>query len=171
MKSKQHPSQERLRELFEYRDHESQPFIWKISLSNRVKIGDVAGCSTSVSGYCQVGIDDTYLRIHRLVWIYHNGDIPDKMFVDHIDGDKLNNRIENLRLATRSQNQHNCKKQSNNTSGVKGIGWNKQRKKWRARITINGKSIWLGYYNTIEEAEAAITAARNNLHGEFARHE
>ena len=93
------------------------------------------------------------------------------MFVDHIDGDKTNNRIENLRLANASQNQYNRKICLKNTSGVKGVHWRNDSKKWTARFESMGKKINLGCFKTLEEAEAAVIAARNNLHGDFARHE
>jgi len=172
MKSKPYPSQEELHELFEYReDNISQPLIWKIRPSRRVKIGDAAGCSNECSetnkGYYAIRINGTNYQLQRLVWIYHNGDIPDVMQVDHIDGNKVNNRIENLRLATQSENNHNTKISSKNTSGVKGVSWSKQKKKWRAQIRINYKQKFIGLFDTIEEAEAAVIATRNNLHGDF----
>ena len=172
MKSKPHPSQERLRELFEYReDNISQPFLWKISPSNNVKIGDIAGSLHAASGYYRVTINKKQYKLHRLVWIYHNDDIPNEIFIDHIDGDKSNNCIKNLRLATNEQNLRNSKISPRNTSGVKGVSWDKSRKQWKAQIRANYKLKGVGRFDTIEEAEAAITAARNNLHGDFARHE
>jgi hypothetical protein len=172
MKSKPHPSQERLHELFEYReDNISQPFLWKIRTAPCVKIGDTVGTVDKTIGYYLIRVNNKVYRLHRLVWIYHNGDIPDEMIVDHIDGDKTNNRIENLRIATQNENMQNSKIRSNNTSGVKGVSWNKQIKKWRARIRICGKEFHVGYFHTKEEAEAAVIAARNNLHGDFSRHE
>jgi len=171
-KFKPHPSQEQLHELFEYReDNISQLLIWKIKPSPRVKIGDVAGCFNKGDGYYQIGINLIDYKLHRLVWIYHNGDIPDGMQIDHIDGNSLNNLIENLRLATHGENQRNSKISSANTSGVKGLHWVKSRGKWRAQIYVDSKCIYLGHFDTKEGAEAAITAARNNLHGDFARHE
>ena len=170
MKSKPHPSQERLHEVFEYcEDNISKPFLWKIRPSRSMKIGDLAGCKDRK--YYMVDLDGRSYRLHRLVWIYHYGDIPDKMLVDHIDGNRLNNHIENLRLATNSQNLRNSKISSINTSGIKGVSWSKQMNKWTARIRVDGKRKFIGLFHTIEEAEAAIVAARNNLHGDFARHE
>jgi hypothetical protein len=174
MKSKPliYPSQERIHELFEYReDNISQPFLWKIKPNRfgRVNIGDVAGGIRKSDGYCRLKTDGQDYQLHRIVWIYHNGDIPDEMQVDHIDGNPLNNQIENLRLATISQNHYNRKKQSNNTSGIKGVRI--RNGKPVAEIKVNGKRVWLGAFNTLGEAEAAVIAARNNLHGEFTRHE
>jgi hypothetical protein len=172
MKSKPHPSQERLHELFEYcEDNISQPLVWKIIPSRSMKIGDVAGRLHSGTQYYLIQINKKQYRLHRLVWIYHNGDIPNEMIVDHIDGDTKNNRIENLRLATHSENLRNSKIRSTNTSGIKGVQWYKSRNKWRAQIRVDNKEKFLGYFDTIEEAETVAIAARNNIHGDFARHE
>jgi hypothetical protein len=173
MKSKLlvYPSQERTHELFEYReDNISQPFLWKIKLNVRIRIGDAAGTVDKSNGYYKIQINKKMYRLHRLVWIYHNGDIPDEISVDHIDGNKANNRIENLRLATHTENMQNSKIRSDNTSGIKGVRILKNGK-LVAEIKVNGKRLWLGTFNTLEEAEAVVIAARNNLHGEFVRHE
>jgi hypothetical protein len=163
-------SQERLHELFEYReDNISRPLVWKIRVSNRVKIGNVAGSFRKSDGYYRVKIDRQDYQLHRLVWIYHNGNIPDEMQVDHIDRNPSNNLIGNLRLATKSQNNHNRAKQSNNTSGTVGVRIRKGIP--IAEIAVNGKKIWLGAFKTIAEAEAARKEAEIKYFGDFARHE
>ena len=172
MKFKPYPSQEELHEKFEYcADNIFKPLMWKINPSPNVKIGDLAGWVEKHGYYLITMNKGSKYRLHRLVWIYHNGDIPDEMQVDHIDGNPKNNRIENLRLATHAENMRNSKIRSDNTSGIKGVEWYKSRNRWRAKIRVDGKTKTLGYFHTIEEAEAAIVAARNNLHGDFARHE
>jgi len=88
--------------------------------------------------------------------------------VDHIDHDPLNNRRENLRLATASENQHNQPKQANNTSGYKGVYFNKPAQKWLAQVAVNGKRVHLGYFDTPEAAAAAYDTAAQTLHGTFA---
>ena len=98
----------------------------------------------------------------------HKGYLP--KIIDHINGDKLDNRIENLRSATVGQNQHNRKTNTNNTSGYKGVCWDKAMKKWRARIKLEDKSIHLGYFTNAEEADKVVRAAREELHGSFANH-
>jgi len=90
--------------------------------------------------------------------------------IDHINGDKLDNRRENLRSATRSQNKMNSGKPKNNTSGYKGVCWYKRGNKWRAQIGINGKLKHLGYFEDKEEAAKAYKKAAEKYHGEFVRY-
>jgi hypothetical protein len=90
-------------------------------------------------------------------------------YVDHINGDGLDNRRSNLRLATKAQNQRNQRLRRDNKSGFKGVCWDNRAKKWRALIRFNGKQKTLGYFDTPEEAYEAYCAAAIELHGEFAR--
>lgn len=97
---------------------------------------------------------------------------PEKGFeIDHINGDTLDNRKENLRLATHAQNKHNRGKLKNNTSGIKGICWHKDRRKWHARIGIDGKRIHLGLFPTKELASQAYKDAAKKYHKQFAYYE
>jgi hypothetical protein len=96
-------------------------------------------------------------------------DSPPHMQVDHINGNGLDNRRENLRLATVAQNQHNQGLSIKNTSGFKGVSWHKATGGWQAKIKFEGKRIWLGSYDTPEEAAAAYAAASEKFHGEFGR--
>lgn len=108
------------------------------------------------------------VRLHRFVL----GLLPkDLQHVDHANGDKLDNRRSNLRICTRSQNMHNRKVDRSNSSGVKGVFWHRQHSKWYARIGLHGKSIFLGLFDDLKDAECAVRKARERLHGEFARHE
>lgn len=93
---------------------------------------------------------------------------PDDMVIDHINRDRLDNRRHNLRICTIEQNNKNCSKRSNNTSGIIGVNWEKRRNKWRAEISINGKNKFLGYYTTLEEAAEARRQAEIEYYGEFA---
>lgn len=105
-----------------------------------------------------------YILMHRVI-----AGTPDTAETDHIDGNGLNNRRFNLRLANRSENQRNQRLSAANTSGVKGVDWQARFQKWRARIKVNGRSYSLGHHATIEDAAAAYAAASAKLHGEFGR--
>lgn len=156
-------TQEQLRDIFEYKDGQ---LIYKITTSPRAIIGNVAGCKNS-GGYIGISINYKPIMAHRLIWIYHNGDIPVGLEIDHINQIKDDNRIENLRLATRSQNQCNRPKFKNNKSGYKGVYHDKYRNKWRARITVNKKVIRIGYFDSADEANVEYNKASIQYHKEF----
>jgi hypothetical protein len=175
---------ERARALLDY-DKETGVFRWKprttnmfvghkfspercCNLWNAQWAGNVAGGISKQSGYLIIKLDAQY-HAHAIAWAYVYGDRPDGKFVDHINGDRSDNRICNLRLATKAQNGMNRGKQSNNTSGMKGVSWAKNAGKWSAHIKINRKKIHLGLFNNIEHAAAAYDSAAISLHGEFAR--
>jgi hypothetical protein len=108
------------------------------------------------------------MKIHRLVALAFIANPSNKLCVDHINNDRKNNHISNLRYATNSENGMNKTKLSNNTSGVIGVRWHKRAKKWYAQIKINDKQKHLGYFTTIEEAKEARMKAVNDMFGEFA---
>lgn len=105
---------------------------------------------------------------HQIVWFIHHGRIP--KLIDHINGDKEDNRIENLRACTPAQNQYNSPKKRNNKSGFKGVVEHKRctKKKWQAKIVVDGTLNSLGYYETPEKAGAVYEAAARKYAGEFA---
>ena len=156
-------TQELLKERFEYKDGN---LIYKMSIGSK-KIGDIAG-TVNEKGYVKIGINGKVYGAHCLIWIYHNEYIFKKMDVDHNDKNPSNNKIENLRIATRSQNKANGKKYKCNTSGLKGAYFSKIRKKWQAVIRYNGKNYHIGYYNNKEEAHEAYNKKAIELFGEFA---
>jgi len=90
-------------------------------------------------------------------------------FVDHINGDGLDNRRQNLRVVTHAQNLMNQRRSAANTSGVKGVSWYRKTSRWKAQIAVFGKKMHIGYYLTKEEAAAAYEEASKRLHGEFGR--
>ncbi len=104
--------------------------------------------------------------LHRVI-----AGTPDHMMTDHVSGDGLDNRRANLRHATCADNQHNSKKAINNTSGIKGVHWNKQAGKWRAQIQVNRRRMTVGAFTNIDDAAAAYAEASARLHGEFGRTE
>ncbi len=127
--------------------------------------GTVAGAPNS-KGYLNLKIDNQSHRVHRLAWLYVTRERPIQ-FIDHIDGNKLNNRFENLRLATNSENQRNFPKSTRNTSGVKGVSWCNTRQKWGAYISCNGQRVNLGFFADIAAAIEARRKGENQYHGEF----
>lgn len=156
-------TQKLLQDRFDYKNGH---LIYKINTKRgQQKIGDIAG-STNNKGYIQISIDSKIYKAHRLIYIYHKGDIPDGMQIDHINGIKNDNRLENLRIATPLQNRYNVPKLKTNTSGFKGV--TKHRKKWKAQININGKNKHLCLCDTRELASEAYKQAADKLHGEFA---
>jgi len=119
-------------------------------------------------GYLKVTIDGVHWPATHLIWLYMTGEWP-KHQIDHIDNRKLNNRWNNLRLATNSQNNMNKGLRSDNSSGHKGVHWDSWKGKWKAEIYVSGKKISLGVYVDKEEAAKAYTEASLKYHGEFRR--
>jgi hypothetical protein len=152
-----------LLELFEYRDG---ILYWKISKAFCIQRGDVAGTINS-KGYHVTSINYKPRLNHRLVFLMHHGYLP-KM-IDHIDGDKLNNRIENLRPANPFENACNSKLRSKNKSGYPGVSWSSQSGKWKVTIQIAGKKMHVGFYTSLEEAGKVSIEIRKENHGEFYR--
>ncbi|EOV0997663.1 HNH endonuclease signature motif containing protein [Edwardsiella piscicida] len=144
-------------DIFDYSDG----FLyWKKSGDWRIKAGDVAGFKHS-SGYVAVSVDSRLVLAHRVIWEMLRGEIPLNMEIDHIDKCRSNNLIENLRLVSRTENLRNKGMYKNNTSGVTGVVFNKQKNKWSANIRVNGKLKFLGYHSDFEEACKARCLAEN----------
>lgn len=161
---KPYPTQERLKELFEYKDG---LMIRKTRPSIRSFVGQVVGCPDP-EGYLRVSVDKRQYLLHRLVYLFHHGYLSE--FLDHADGNRANNKIENLRPASKYQNILNSKIRSDNTSGVKGVCWNARKRKWFAKIYVNKKSLNLGYFDDIELADLVVYEARVIYHKEYANH-
>jgi hypothetical protein len=139
-------------------------FTWLVS-RGKAKSGSVA-CSFDKDGYIQIVIKHVRYRAHRLAWFYVHGTFPPK-FIDHINSNRSDNRICNLRLATNSENLCNRGMQSDNKSGFKGVSWQKDRKKWVAQCKVNSKKYNLGRFDTAEEASLAYQEFASKAHGEF----
>lgn len=159
-------SMELLRQTFDYRDG---ALYWKVRLSNRTKIGDLAG-TIGKEGYTAISVFGSRDRVHRLIWIWHFGPIPANILIDHRDRNPSNNRIENLRLADPVQNSCNQKINSVNKSGYKGVFFVPHAKKWRAQISSNNKVRSLGYFDSPEAASIAYKVAADIHHGDFANY-
>lgn len=160
-------TQSRLKELLSYNE-KSGEFVWKISRGRNAKIGDLAGCK-NLNGYWIIGVDHRPYRAHRLAWLFVFGLWP-KADIDHINGVRTDNRIGNLREATRSENLANKKCQSNNRCGVKGVYLHHDGR-FRAQVRMNGKNIHLGLFDTAEQANSAYFEKAKQLFGVFARSE
>jgi hypothetical protein len=152
-------TQAELKELLHY-DPETGIFRWRHARkNNQIKPWGVAGSITDW-GYMQIEINNKGYKSHRLAWLYITGEWPEHE-IDHHDGVPSNNAWKNLRLATRKQNQENLGLFRNNTSGYRGVS--KKNKKWQAYVSNNRKKIYLGYFDTAEEAAQAAAAKRAEL--------
>jgi len=150
-------------ELFEYKDGELFSKVGRGKLKKGQKIGCVNG-----KGYKQTLYKGKIYTIHRIIFLMQHGNLP--KFIDHIDGNRTNNRIENLREATHQQNCWNMSFSTRNSSGIKGVSWNKQRKQWIAQVGINGKPMYFGGYKDLELAELVVQMAREKYHGKYTNH-
>lgn len=157
-------SQEYVKALLQY-NPEDGVFTWRMA-ARCIKAGDKAGSLCS-DGYVRVKIDGKLYASHRVAWLYMTGEWPTGD-VDHRDTDRTNNRWDNLRAATRSQNIANKGPQNNNRLGLKGVSKHHHRG-YTARISIGGKQRVIGLFATAEEAHAAYMAAAKETFGEFAR--
>lgn len=164
-KAKPLPDLEYLRQILSY-DEETGLFYWKHPRGG-IRAGSIAG--TKSLGYIVISINYKMYCGHRIAWYFLTNSDPGDKQVDHINGVTYDNRASNLRLATASQNQANSVIRKDNTSGYKGVCFNKKRNKWRARIYINNKQISIGYFDTPELAHMAYCKLAIELKGEFAR--
>lgn len=159
-------TQEEVHRLLEYRDG---TLFWKKMVTNKTgkRVGKVAGY-IHPTGYRLISVHGYQYKAHRLVFLYHYGYMPE--FIDHINGVKDDNRIENLRAATKAQNNQNRRAQKNNVFGIKGVSKLKNSPNWRCRISYNNKLHELGGFKSKELANEFIELWREMVHGEFANH-
>lgn len=164
-------TQKQLRELFDYR--EDGNLVRRVAV--RGPGGQVGRAIGSMSNggkmrpekrYMITKIAGEHYYVHKLIYLYHHGYMPDQ--VDHINRNSLDNRIENMRAATGSQNCANRALFKNSTSGIRGVSWDKIHKKWKAYVNFHGKRKNLGYYDNQAQAAKQVEIARNQLHGVFA---
>lgn len=161
-----------LRDLFEY-NPETGEFCWKYRDRkyfanknsyggwNTLYAGKPAFIHKDYGGYLRASIFAKFMSAHRVAWAIHYGDFAKE--IDHIDGDRTNNRISNLRSVTRSENCRNRGVRSDNSSGRVGVYWAKNMSKWRARITLHGKETRLGSFENYEDAVAAREDAEKRM--------
>lgn len=159
---------EDLKKVLEY-NRETGEFRWVTGNGRNVSSGQIAGSKTK-QGYIRICIGPQkqakrYMA-HRLAWLYEYGVMPSK-HIDHINRNKDDNRIANLREVNSAENRHNCEKQENNTSGVKGVYWHKKTGKWQSNIMVNGKRISLGYFDNQNDAAFVRRQAEKLYHPAF----
>ena len=162
-------TQARLREVLRY-EHDTGLFFRKSE--HKRWASKPCGCRKvgpkgNGGGYVVILVDGISYRAHRLAWLYMHGRWPNGD-VDHIDGNRADNRIANLREATRTQNNCNASLRRNNKSGVTGVSWVRQRLKWTARVYVGNSGVYLGVFNTFDEAVTARKAAADKYYREFA---
>lgn len=184
MAKRQLPSVDGIRQLMSY-DPETGRLFWKergpewfvgtpqspsklAAWWNIRFAGKEAFTPTNSRGYHTAAIFSNMLLAHRVAWAIHYGAWPEA-FLDHINGDRADNRIANLRQATAAENGRNRGPQKNSVTGIKGVGWCKKSQKWRARVIYQRKQHVVGYFDDISEAADAYAVAVKQYHGEFAR--
>lgn len=150
-------TQEEIKEIVKY-SQETGVFIWISSRSNKIKIGDTAGNiwinQHNRKKYHRLWLSGRLYLAHRVAWIYMTGSWPNDQ-IDHIDGNGLNNKWENLREVSGSENQQNTRMKRTNTTGICGVVWNKNANKWQAAINIYNKAVYLGLFENIFDAACA----------------
>ena len=143
--------------------------INRVERARRCPAGSPAGTRPTNNTYCVTWVKGHNHLNHRIAWTMHYGDIPADLELDHINGNRVDNRQGNLRLVTRVENMRNQKKRNTNTSGVMGVSWRSDRNKWTAFICANDKQKWLGDYTDKAEAIAVRKQAETD-HGYHINH-
>lgn len=157
-KIKMLPSNQRLNELLAY-NPQTGKLSWKVNRRGTAKAGDVAGIVDNSVGYVVVCIDNVRYRAHRVCYKMATGWDAGMFEIDHINGNRSDNRISNLRMVDSATNSKNAALRKNNTSGYVGVYFNKKAKRWMARIYANKKWFYLGGFKNKEDAVAARAAA------------
>lgn len=154
-------TQDRLKKLLHY-NTETGIFTRIKEYTTDNSLGSIAGCMDS-KGYWKINVDGKSYRAHRLVWLYVFGKFPEKL-IDHINRNKSDNRLINLRMVGYSENNQNHKINKRNTSGVTGVHLHKKSQKWHAMINLDKKPKYIGSFPTIEEAKAAREKAEKEFY-------
>ena len=144
-------------------DCAEMPSRWRTQFVGKEALTTVSG-----NGYLWGSVNNVQLRAHRVIWALFHGEQPSDQ-IDHINGIRADNRIENLRVVSRQENMRNTALLRNNTSGVCGVSWNKARGKWLAHIKIDGRLKNLGLFDSLDEAKA-VRAEASARYGFTKRH-
>jgi hypothetical protein len=155
-------TQEYLHTIFEYKDGE---LYWKNNNHAKKNKGNIAGY-ISKSGYRAIRKNGKYLLAHRLIFMMFHGYLPKE--IDHINRIRHDNRIENLRACTKSENHFNRSMDYRNTSGYKNVTWHKKLNKWQVGLNIKGKFYHFGTYFNVEVANFVAETMRHKYHKNFA---
>jgi hypothetical protein len=152
-------TQERLKELFTYSPN---------GMFIRNRTGKEVVCSdTKVHKYLRISIDKKTYMLHRMIFLYHHGYLP--KITDHIDGNRYNNKIENLREVTQNQNCLNRSHMKHSKSPYKNVYWNTAAKKWAVVMSVDGIRKYFGLFEDIDLADLVAQEARSKYHGAYAR--
>jgi hypothetical protein len=154
-------TQDYVREIFDY-DPSTGVVTRKKSVSQNTKVGQQAG-TVNGHGYLAVRVFSKTYSLHRIIWLYVYGQFPSKD-IDHINRNRLDNRLLNLRQVDRIDNCRNISRPKHNTSGCMGVSWYGRDKKWNVYIKVDGKNKWLGRYDTIFDAAAVRRSAENHIY-------
>jgi hypothetical protein len=160
-------TQEYLKSILYY-DVKTGLFTWLTNKARSIKVGDIAG-SPHIRGYTAITINGKLYLAHRLAWLYVYGNMPN--VIDHVDRNTTNNKIENLRDCSNSQNGFNKAIAKNNKSGFKNVCWDKFLNKWKVQLKVNNKHHHIGVFDNLEFAGLVALEARNKYHKEYANHD
>lgn len=150
----------------EYFDYKDGHLYWKKKSARWTVIGSPVATYEMPNGYLRVGLKGKRYYLHRVIYTMFHGEMPTN--VDHIDGNRSNNSKENLRAATKQNNNMNRMKSSGTSSKYKGVHWRKDRERWTAQIKVDGKCIRLGCFDSEEDAALAYNRKAVELFKEFA---
>ena len=146
--------------------YEGGKLIRKVAVSN-ARAGTIIDFIEN-NGYVRVRVDGKMYGVHQVVFVMFNGYLP--KIIDHVNNIKADNRIENLREATKSENGYNTKLPVNSKSGIKNVCWVKKLNSWQVKLKVKSICKVIGYFKDLELAELVAYEARNKFHGKFANH-
>jgi hypothetical protein len=155
-----------LKELVIY-SSETGEFVSRVDRSSRARAGRKIG-TILPNGYVHIMINGRFYKGHRLAWLYMTGEWPAEQ-IDHVNGERSDNRWSNLRHCSASQNSFNRKKYRNNSTSVTGVYWHKRSQRWTASIDVSRKRISLGYFDSIDDAGRSRREAERKYFGDFVR--